>query len=303
MKKEKNELVWRYAELIHDNLCYKTDCFKVDGKLKAVKYIACIDDDPKSAIFAAWLYHKAIYEGQDPVVLCIGGTGILSKHLKKNGVEKYTEGMRLAEVCMELGVPKHKIIILDKGTNSGENVCEVAEQVLHDFGDIVFAVTKRLSLRWERTFKKQIGEKMQKLMAEKYHHEFLISRIKIPQSWYYVIEETLEEACSWMNGKRCGDCQMMFQELASIYRGCLRTQFQLPLEQEPSEDVLKANAYLAKHYRIKLGKRGPRELWQYFCLLRDLKKHLPHMRKEQEAAVYKMITKISQDFRIEIINL
>ena len=55
MSKKKRELIWHYATLIHENLCLKTDCFDKEGKLAGVKYVACIDDDPKSAVFAAWL--------------------------------------------------------------------------------------------------------------------------------------------------------------------------------------------------------------------------------------------------------
>lgn len=303
MNKKHEELTWRYANLIHENLCYHTDCFNADGTLKSVKYIACIDDDPKSAIYAAWLYYKAVSEGQNPKILCIGGTGLLSKHLKKKGVERYTEAMRLAEVCRQLGIGDDKIIILDQGTNSGENVRDVARQMLLDFGDIVFAVTKRLSLRWERTFKKQIGDHMAVLLMKKTHHEFSPLFIKKPNSYYYVIEETLEEACSWMNSKRVGKCQMMYHELASILRACNRRKFQLPLEKEPSKEVKEANAYLTKYYRIKLGKRGPREICQYLYLLHNLKKHLADMEQEQQEAIQAMLKKIKHDFHVEIIHL
>jgi hypothetical protein len=57
-------------------------------------------------------------------------------------------------------------------------------------GDIVFAVTKRLSLRWERTFKKQIAGQMAKQMSQKYHHEYNPEMIKTPKDYYYVIDET-----------------------------------------------------------------------------------------------------------------
>ena len=146
MNKKKRELIWHYATLIHENLCLKTDCFDKEGKLAGVKYVACIDDDPKSAVYAAWLYHKAVAEGQNPQVLCIGGIGLLSRHLKQKDVVFYTEGMRLAEFCIDLGVPMENIVILDRGKNSGENVRDVASQMVKEPGDIVFAVTKRLSL-------------------------------------------------------------------------------------------------------------------------------------------------------------
>ena len=97
MNEKKRELIWHYANLIHENLCLKTDCLDKDGKLVSVKYVACIDDDPKSAVYAAWLYHKAVSEGQHPQVLCVGGLGLLSAHLKPKDVVFYSEGIRLAE--------------------------------------------------------------------------------------------------------------------------------------------------------------------------------------------------------------
>ena len=301
MNKKKRELVWHYANLIHEHLCLKTNCFNQDGSLVCVKYIACIDDDPKSAVYAAWLYHKARAEDQNPTVLCIGGLGLLSKHLKPKDAVFYSEALRLADVCLDLGVPMENLVILDKGTNSGENVRDVASQMVQELGDIVFAVTKRLSLRWERTFKKQIATQMAKIQSEKYHHEYNPEMIKTPKDYYYVINETLEEACCWMNGKRVGNCQMMFHELASIYDRCVKYAgtFQLPLDFEPSDEVKEAAAYMAKRYRIKNGKMGLREICQYVYLLVDLKKHLPDMREEQKNIIAQKQLEFSAEFGLK----
>ena len=301
MNKKKRELVWHYANLIHENLCLKTNCFDKVGKLVSVEYIACIDDDPKSAVYAAWLYHKAVSEGQNPQVLCIGGTGLLSKHLKPKGFAFYTEGMRLAEFCADLGVPESKIIVLDKGNNSGENVREVASQMVKELGDVIFAATKRLSLRWERTFKKQIAEQMAKLLSQKHRHEFNPNVVLTPKDYYYVIEETLDEACNWMNCKRVGNCQMMFHELASIYDRSVKYAgtFQLPLEIDVSDEVKEAAAYMAKHYRIKNGKMGLREICQYVYLLVDLKKHLPDMIQEQKNTIAQKQQEFAAEFGLK----
>ena len=301
MNKKKRELIWHYANLIHENLCLKTDCFDKDGKLVSVKYVACIDDDPKSAVYAAWLYHKAVSEGQHPQVLCVGGLGLLSAHLKPKDVVFYSEGIRLAEVCIDLGVPIENVVILDKGRNSGENVRDIASQMIRDPGDVVFAVTKRLSLRWERTFKKQIAEQMAKQMSQKYCQKYNPEMINAPKDYYYVIDETLEEACCWMNGKRIGNCRMMFHELASIYDRCVRYAgtFQLPLEFEVSDEVKKAADYMARHYRIKNGKMGLREICQYVYLLASLKKHLPDMQKEQNNTIAEKQREFTAEFGIK----
>ena len=56
---------------------------------------------------------------------------------------------------------------------------------------------------------------------------------------------------------------------------------QLPLEVDVSDEVKEDAADMAKHYRIKNGKRGLREICQDVYLLAGLKKHLPDMQKEQ----------------------
>ena len=55
-------------------------------------------------------------QGKAPFLVCSGGSGKITKSLWNN-----TEAETYAQICIENGVPKDKILIENKSTNSGEN--------------------------------------------------------------------------------------------------------------------------------------------------------------------------------------
>ena len=55
-------------------------------------------------------------QGKAPFLVCSGGYGKITKSLWNN-----TEADTYAQICIENGVPKDKILIENKSTNSGEN--------------------------------------------------------------------------------------------------------------------------------------------------------------------------------------
>ena len=55
-------------------------------------------------------------QGKAPFLICSGGYGKITKSLWNN-----TEAETYAQICIENGVPKDKILIENKSTNSGEN--------------------------------------------------------------------------------------------------------------------------------------------------------------------------------------
>ena len=234
---------FRCAQLVHDTLCAKTDCID-ENELCVCGYIVCIDDDPTSALYAARLakLHKDLYSVM-PRILCVGGNGLLSKWTHHT-----TEGKLLAICCQRLGIPSSKITILDHGTNTGANVQEIAAFVNGDPATVLFVATKRLSLRLQLTVQAQAP----KLMAR-----------------YYVIDESVFEACKWMNGKRIGQGQMMLHELASILNRCdaYAGTFQAPIPFEVPAEVRQAANHLAAKYRLKLPHKNLRSFGQYIWLL------------------------------------
>lgn len=258
MNKRKKD--YEAACLIHQTLCAKTDCFDIKNQLKKVDFIISIDDDPTSAIYAVRLAKKHYREyGCYPSILCVGNKGLLSRWTHKT-----TEGLFLQSVCVSLGYPKELTVVLDKGRNTGENIKEIFS-FLKNSGNldksVLFCCTKRLSLRMQLT---------QQAQAKSMH------------ALYYVIEESLDEACKWFNGKRFGNCTMMYHELASILNRCeaYAGTFQEPIPFPVSQDVRDAAAWLESRYRLKLPHKNLRSLRQFVWLLSDVLLHKEKMADE-----------------------
>lgn len=93
MKKSKKVQVWRAAELVYENLRIRSDCFDYSGQVIKSRVIVCIDDDPWSAVWASWLFHKMLGQGSAPVVLCVGGQGLLSRHTDNKELKAELEKM------------------------------------------------------------------------------------------------------------------------------------------------------------------------------------------------------------------
>ncbi len=258
---------FHYAELVHDNLCIKSNCFLPNGQLIVTEYIVCIDDDAKSALEACKLAHKhnKLY-GYFPTMLCVGGKGLMSRWTHKT-----TEGRHLANICLQLGIPEKNIVVLDKGTNSGANIIEINNYIKGDYlgGKVVFACTKRLSLRLMLTQQKQATDL---------------------EAYYFVVEGTMFDACRWYNGKRLGNCEMMFHELASILDGCeaYAGTFQAPIPFEVSAEVREAANYLAKYYRLKMPRnflQTLRAIPQFIRLYNAIQENKERMASELECAI------------------
>lgn len=221
------------AERIYNKYCIKSNHIGSDGKIRQVGYIVCVDDDVTSALWAVYLYYwiRAQY-GYCPTILCVGGSGLLSKYTYNK-----SEAEILAYACMKLGVPEQNIRILPNGKNSGDNVMAVYNH-LGPVPEVVWAVTKRLSLRIERTQAKQAPDM---------------------KAFYYVIEETFNEACKVSNGRALGKKLMMMQEIASIKYRCEQyakegpENFQAPVLFVATRRDNKDAALLEKYFRLKLS--------------------------------------------------
>lgn len=261
------------AVLIHENLRAATDCFDPNGKIKKTDYIVAIDDDPDSAFFAVRLARKHLREhGCLPHMLCVGGKGLLSRWTHKT-----TEGEHLKNICIKVVFPGEMITVLDKGRNSGENILNIRHflntrhflaQRQESSKTVLFCCTKRLSLRLQLTQQQQAPT---------------------IQALYYVIEESLDEACKWYNGKRLGGCTMMYHELASILNRCeaYAGTFQAPLPFTVPKEVKEAAARLEKRYRLKLPAKNGRSYWQFVRLLAEIMFKRGQMQKELQARIEK----------------
>ncbi len=275
MKKEMFALSHMAAEVIYNALCIKTNCFfGPHKKLVRADSIIAVDDDPTSAFWAVWLYYKTYTEhGYYPTIICVGGKGLMSRHTHDK-----SEAELLAYVCQRLGVNPEHIVLAPLGNNSGANVQSV-KKIVASGQTVIWSLTKRLSLRMERTIAQQAPEIL---------------------SYYYVIEETLDEAAKTINGKGLAQMEMMFHELASILERCEKYAgtFQKPIDGivNITPEIREANDFLCEHYRLKLmnrevtifGKRvsvpnkNLKSVCQYLHLLRVVKASRQQMKAELE---------------------
>lgn len=96
-------------------------------------------------------------QGYAPLIIFSGGFGVLTNHLYDK-----PEAEIFADEAMKLGVPKKKILIENKSTNTGENII-FTKKLIEDRGlgvDSFIVVQKPYMLRRAyATFKKQWPEK------------------------------------------------------------------------------------------------------------------------------------------------
>ena len=189
--------------------------------LKNVDFVVCYDDDVTSAFHAArlWWQLYSLYgwcgpSGERRKVICVGGKGLMSSRLYKTLMknEKHqTEGRLLARTMRHLFVSADDIIICDKGSNTGENLQEIAE-VLGD-KTAVAAVTQRLSLILFMSQKQQQPQ------------------LKLD---YFVIWQSISESCMYLNGMRFASAKPILHYWAHVLRrwknySAEKNKFMLPV--------------------------------------------------------------------------
>jgi uncharacterized SAM-binding protein YcdF (DUF218 family) len=94
------KIIWNYHHL--NQTLEKADCVLVLGS-----------HDTRVACRGAQL----VLEGYAPIIVFSGGLGRLTE-----GVWKDTEADTFARIALEMGVPKEKIFIENRSTNTGENI-------------------------------------------------------------------------------------------------------------------------------------------------------------------------------------
>lgn len=254
------ENYFQAADLLHSFLRIKSNCYDENGEIIRATYIVAIDDDVTSMLYAVKLWHEVhrVY-GYFPILLCVGGKGLMSKHTHQK-----SEAELLAYVALKLGVPSAYVEVLGLGKNTGDNVLAVAKRILS--GPVLWCVTQRLSLRLERTQAMQAPEM---------------------DSFYYVIEESLEEVMKVYNGKGLCDGQMLLHELASILNRCKAYSgtFQKPLEFDIPQEVKEAAALLERDFRLKLPLKTFKSYCQFVQLFVAILLNKRKMRRELEEAI------------------
>lgn len=229
------------AYLVHTTLRFYSNCY-LDGKIVPATQIVAIDDDVTSAMWAAKLFYEIRQtHGFCPTVLCVGGKGLMSKH-----THKQSEADLLSYVLQQLGIDKSHIVCLSEGKNSGDNVLAVARYSNVD-SVTLWCTTQRLSLRLERTQAQQAP---------------------LLKSYYFVIEQNLDDVMRYYNGKGLCGGQMLLHELASILNRCeaYAGTFQKPLDFVVPTAVRDAAKILECNFRLKLPNKNVKSYLQFFQL-------------------------------------
>ena len=273
------------AEKILSQLSVKTNCF-VGEKVVKAHYLVCIDDDITSAFYATRLYHEIRkVHGFYPHVICVGGFGPLSKFVNKKGE---SEGRKLQQTCIDLGVHPNQTFVLDKGSNTGLNCLEIyklREPMPHV--KTIFCLTQRLSLRVKQTFEFLDHQYPKCAKSDKL-------KIMIDSTYYFVPEQSLREQMQIYNCKGiCGGI-LFFSEVASIcdriekYSGKL----QKPLDFSVPMEIQLVSKLMAKKYPLKINMKCWRSVWQFSLAFLYVFTHKWKIRKETWKAIEKEKSRI-----------
>lgn len=241
---------WQKAKLVLDFFKQETNCFDEHGDLIInPRYVVALDDDPISAAYAVKIAFKArrqFKEFVNPIILCCGGKGMLSKYLNitPDGIIM-SEGEKLAFVARNFACYQN-LKILDQGDNTGAVIKEIIDYLAsqrNENAPIIFCPTQRMSKRLERTVA---------FSTEQFPGTLPLN------AYYYVHGESLDDILQLYNGKGLADGLPLLSEAAALYD---RTgtdkytgKFMAPLDKPVPPEVVEAGEYLMKHYPIRVSR-------------------------------------------------
>lgn len=164
------KIIWDYHHINHE--LKKADCIFALGS-----------HDLRVARYAVDLFLK----GYAPYIIFSGGLGNLTR-----GMFKKTEAEIFAKIAFQAGVPKDKVIIENKSTNTGENI-EFTIKLLKEkklgFNSFILAQKPYMERRAYATFKKRWPEK-----------EFIVTSPAIKYEDYPTVEIPKERVINIMVG-------------------------------------------------------------------------------------------------------
>lgn len=246
---------WENAQKVFDFYKQETTCFDERGRLKIQpSYVVAIDDDMASAFYAVEIAKIAYRQfGIRPHILCVGGTGMLSKYLnRQDDGSVLSEGQKLGMVVRLLGVPY--CTVLDKGNDTGANIKEIINFLAFNYAQsspIIFCLTQRLSKRIERTV--------------------AYSSKQFPgthplNAYYYVPGERLQDMCQLYNGKAIAQGLPLLSEAAALYDRMNRYAgvYMAGMDKRITKDVVEAGEALVQRYPIRVS-RIPLSAPLQFC--------------------------------------
>lgn len=164
------KIIWDYHHINHE--LKKADCIFALGS-----------HDLRVAQYAVDLFLK----GYAPYIIFSGGLGNLTREMFKK-----TEAEIFAKIAFQAGVPKDKVIIENKSTNTGENIeftIKLLKEKKLEFNSFILVQKPYMERRAYATFKKVWPEK-----------EFIVTSPAIKYEDYPTVEISKERVINIMVG-------------------------------------------------------------------------------------------------------
>lgn len=258
-------------------------------KTKRYDYMVVYDDDITAVLKSMNVYRQVKKVNPEARLVVVGGEGLLATafavmrfSLKVRGkqfasglLKKETEAARLKRVAVALGVPESEIIVLDKGTNTTQNLQAISH--LAEGKQVLVVSTQRLAMIFKQSADFQCNEEPEK-------HACIPLRYDL-----FVIKQTVKDTLRWYNFQAAGNGRVALHLFASLVRRFdvydgkfLRKPF------EADEETKKADAILRQRFLIKqrvTGIRKIRALLQYVPILWDIFWHAEDYLEDERKAI------------------
>lgn len=242
--------------------------------MKKYDFMVVYDDDITAVLKSMSVYRQVKAQNINARLVVVGGEGLLEtafkvmrfslmirgKNFAYSLLKKETEAARLKRVAMLLGVPEDEIDVLDKGTNTTENLQAISRLTL---GKKVLVIsTQRLAMVFKQSADFQCNMEPKKHGCVKLDYDL------------FVIKQTVAETLRWYNFQIAGNGRVSLHLFASLVRRFdvydgrfLRKPFEAD-EATKAADALLRNRFLIKQ-RVT-GWKKLKALLQYIPIIWDI---------------------------------
>ncbi len=241
---------------------------------KRYDFMVVYDDDITAVLKSIQVYRQVKKLNPKARFVVVGGEGLLAtafavmrfslkirrKTAASSLLKKETEAARLKRVAMALGVPETEIDVLDKGTNTTENLQAISH--LAKGKKALVVSTQRLAMVFRQSADFQCNEEPEKHGCVPFDYDL------------FVIKQTVEETLRWYNFQAAGNGRVALHLFASLVRRFdvydgkfLRKPF------EADDKTKEADALLRNRFLIKqrvTGVKQIRAMLQYVPILWDV---------------------------------
>lgn len=241
---------------------------------KKYDFMVVYDDDITAVLMSMRVYRQVKKINPMARLVVVGGEGLLAtafavmrfslkirgKNFASSLLKKETEAARLKRVAIALGVSETEIDVLDKGTNTTENLQAISH--LAQGKKALVVSTQRLAMVFRQSADFQCNEEPEKHGCVPFDYDL------------FVIKQTVEETLRWYNFQAAGNGRVALHLFASLVRRFdvydgkfLRKPF------EADDKTKEADALLRNRFLIKqrlTGVKQIRAMLQYVPILWDI---------------------------------